>query len=327
MDNKLLKLLLLSIIPVWMLISCTDEVAIDNQTDGISLKILLNEPTTRTSVDPGIDSENKLQDVRIWLFKKIDSDKPCVLFANAKIGGNEASINFTNKEVEEKGLNLDTTQFVICAVANTGKNLNRITGLDENTTLKNMQELVYQKSYNPTDGGRPISPFLMSGMLEYTFNKSKAATITLIRTAAKLNVSVKDSTGFELKSLSVSIENDFSNVGLFTALPFDEVKGIPFKDQKWQKNFSSPKPTELPRALLYINEYTGTDTLALTVQGKASQIYKWTVPLIFNGSKNLMRNTAYNISIRLGAYIPEVEVKAIPWIENEPDDDQILLPD
>lgn len=325
MDNKLLKLLLLSIFPVWMFVSCTDEVAIDDQTDGISLKILLHEPTTRTSVDPGIDNENQLQDVKIWLFKKIELDEPCVLFANAEIDRNEASVKFTNKEVEEKGLNLDTTQFVICAVANTGKN--SITGLDEKTTLKEMQELTYQKFYNMNDGGRPISPFLMSGMLEYSFNKSKAATITLIRTAVKLNVSVKDSTGFELKSLSASIENDFSNVGLFTALPFDGVNGIPFKGQKWQKNFSSPKPTELPQALLYINEYTGTDPLVLTVQGKASLTYKWTVPLIFNGSTKLIRNTAYSINIRLGAYTPEVEINAIPWSEVKSDDDQIVMPD
>lgn len=319
MDNKLLKLLLLSILPVWLLTSCSDEVAVDNQTAGISLKILLNEVSTRSSVDPGTDSENALQDVRIWLFKKMDLDKPCVLYGNASINGNEASVTFTNKEVEAKGINLDTTQFVICAVANTGKN--SITGLDESVTLNEIQKLVFQKTYNMTDGGRPVPPFLMSGMLEYTFDRSKAATITLVRTAVKLNMSVVDNSGFELKSLSVSIENDFSNVGLFAALPLDE--GIPFKaTQKWQKTVSDS------HALFYINEYTGADNLALTIQGKSgSQTYKWTVPLTFNGSGKLLRNTVYNISIRLDAYTPEVEINAIPWNEVKSDDDQIVMPD
>lgn len=319
MDNKLLKLLLLSILPVWALISCTEEVAIDNdQTAGISVKILLNEAITRSSVDPGTEEENTLKDVKIWLFKKSDQDEPCVLCGDATVSGSEASAIFTNKEMEAKGLNPDTTRLVICAIANTGKN--SIMGLDDNTTLKEMKEFVYQKAYNMTDGGRPISPFLMSGMLEYTFNKSKAATVTLVRTAVKLNVSVKDSTGYELKSLSVSIEKDFSNVGLFSALP--EESGIPFSSgQKWQKNVSASQ------ALLYINEYTGTDALALTIQGKnGSTIYKWTVPLTFNGSVKLMRNTAYNIDIRLGAYTPEIEIKPIEWSEVS-DDDQTLFPD
>lgn len=321
MDNKLLKFLLLSILPVWMLASCTDEVAIDNQTAGISLKILLNESTTRSSVDPGTDSENNLQDVGIWLFKKFDLDEPCVLYRNVTVNGSEAYVTFTNKEVEEKGIDLDTTRFVIYAVANTKKN--SITALDDKITLNEIKGLVFKKTYNMTDGGRPISPFLMSGMLEYTFNKSKTATVTLVRTAVKLNVSVKDSTNFELKSLSVSIENDFSNVGVFSPLPLDGVVGIPFPaNQKWQKNISGSQ------ALLYINEYMGTTPLALTVQGKSGSLtYKWTVPLVFNGSGKLMRNTAYNINIRLGAYTPEVEVNAIPWSGVNTDDDQILLPD
>lgn len=320
MGNNIFRILFLSILSAWILASCSNETALESQTGDISLKISSGKNSTRSSVDPGTEEESELKSVKVWLFESAatDDDK-CLLYSDLTVasGTTETTVTFTEAELNKKKVN-PNGEYIIYTVANTPDD---VTTLDETIRLGVLKKFVYTTSYDLEAGtdGRPLTPLLMSGVLKHNFKGGKRAEITLVRVAVKLNFSLTDSTGSGLKlPCSVTVNNDLRNVGVISSLI---AAGTPF---------TTDQPLEFSikdKMAVYINEHVNTETpvfVTITGSDTAGNEYTWTFPIEFGGSLTLLRNTAYNINVKLKPYSAETKVSVIAWDEVIQDDDQEL---
>lgn len=326
MDKKIIQLFAGALLMMFYT-SCTNEVVVEERSEGIKLHISSDISKTRASVDPGSNDENKIENIAVWFFQSAakDSSKPLLYHLDEKLDiHSDYDIEFKNQELEAAKMSSNGTYDIYIVTVPTDK-ISSVKGI---ATLKDLKDIIYEGEYvDSSKDGRPTSPFIMSGcLLEHNFADNHVATVTLVRLATRLHISLANETGFgTLAKYVVTIEKDAKKVGLF--VPFELIKGdtvnVFLDTQKKQCMVTEDK-----ECTAYINEYMGEDSVVIRVQAfQGVTEYNWRIPIVYDSGKTqLLRNTSYELNLNLKPYSATISLNALSW-ELIEDGEQSVEPD
>lgn len=322
--EKKLTLIFLGALFLIFWTSCSNEAVIEEQVDGIQLRINAGV-NTRASVDPGSEDENKMEKLAIWFFpQNADGDDSPLLYHVKEVSASDVNISFTNQQLEAAKMSSEGIYDIYAIAYPDGEEFE---SLGKNvTSLTKLRERVYKTTEYDLDfgiDGRPFSPFIMSGqLLQCNFKKSNTATITLVRVAVKLHFTYTDNTGYALSAPLITIENDLKNVGIFT----------PISKETDMEHFTSDfiKSCEFidRSAIAYINEYLGDTPVLMKIHATGDgKDYDWEVPILYNGEHKLYRNTSYELHLTLNPYSANAILTILPWEYSGEEEVQPVLPE
>lgn len=297
------------------LASCSSEdereVAV---TSGIILRLAPETVQTRAA-DPGMDYDNRINRLSIWIFANgaTDESEPLYKYTVPNILMNAigtAEINITEKMLGDAGINIgDATKYDIYAAANleVSSPINKATTLGE---LKSGDCVTAPYSWvNP--------PLCMGGVVQgHNFAQSREVVIPLIRTAVKMEVDLVNETSSEDWSIYwVKVYNAQRKVTLFTptVTPSSEVIDLMSLTTSITGNTAAVQ-------VFHVNENLTDTPLKLEVFAKIGGVNrKYIAEIKPNGSAVLPRNLLCKVTLRLKDAAPEIECNIVPWDDKKID--------
>lgn len=312
----MIKKLIKQLIPACFLFlgvftSCTSEDEPDSPAtlSGISLHLQTSAGNTRSSVELGTEAERQINSVSVWFFKDGTPDTGKAVFYTKKAASSSTGslyLNFTDEELRLHNMTSEG-KYEIYVVAN----LPADAGIDGETTIKDL------KDYSYTAASRPGSPFSMTGTSEGThdFGKNSQITISLLRVASRLDITVKNATGKSWLINKINIVGDQKSVLLFApaggaTTPASDAFGTA------QTVLDTPTTNDEATCTGYIYENQSANAVKVVIEGSVDGTAKtWTTELKPNGAVVLPRNTICDVTLNLKESAPILPTDVVSSIK------------
>lgn len=311
----MMKRMIYQLISVYLflgvLASCSSEDEPGNAASATGISIELKTTgQTRSSVEPGTEVERQINSASVWFFKegtRPDTGK-AVFYKKIASSSSTGSLylNFTDEELRLHNMTSEG-KYEIYVVAN----LPADATIDGETTLQDL------KGYSYTAASRPGSPFCMTGTSEGThdFGKNSQISISLLRVASRLDITVKNATGKSWLINKISIEGDQKSVLLFapasgTTMSAADAFGTA------QTVLTTPTTNDEVTCTGYIYENQSANAVKVVIEGSVDGTAKtWTAELKPAGGVTVPRNTICDVTLNLKESAPISPTDAVSTIK------------